>query len=403
MRLIHFTVLLLSAAGPASAQLTWTPCTMPVNTLTLLALGPNGELVTLLNTNPAQPRISTDQGQTWTNTPGIGGPNGMLLSDARLHITITGSILVWGTVNGGGTYGLWRSADGGNTFSPAAGVPGNRYFMGFSSAPHGDVYVYGEGVLRSTDDGQTWTSIVGANIMLTSLAVNATHIWGVHLNDLYRGDPDGTAFAPIATGSYAIGNGLGVARGMNERIIAVGGGDRLITTTDGGLSWQSPTAGITSTLNNELQHVAASLGSDTWVTAKQVTVFSTGNGGAPWANAGTGLGFAGNEPIQGIFCDSTGTFYLYGYFHLYRSGISTGQNAPEAGAEISVYPVPSTGVVWLKDVPAGIPVQVIDLAGRHVRRLMVEHDGLVDLGALESGRYLLRIGPGPAVPVQIQH
>lgn len=123
------------------AQLGWLPCTMPVNTLTVLAMGPNGELVTLLNTNPAQPRISTDQGQTWTNMPGTGGPNGTFLSETRLHFTIDGTLLVWGSVNGGSSYGLWRSADGGNSFTPVAGVPGNRYFFGFSSGPWGDVYL----------------------------------------------------------------------------------------------------------------------------------------------------------------------------------------------------------------------------------------------------------------------
>ena len=47
------------------------------------------------------------------------------------------------------------------------------------------------------------------------------------------------------------------------RIIAVGGVDRVITTADGGNTWQAVNTGITNTLNNELQHIAASLSSDT--------------------------------------------------------------------------------------------------------------------------------------------
>jgi hypothetical protein len=394
--------LFLAFAVGLRAQLGWVSCTMPVNTLTVLAMGPNGELVTLLNTNPAQPRISTDQGQTWTNAPGTGGPNGNFLSETRLHLTITGTLLVWGSVNGGSSYGLWRSADGGNNFAPVPGVPGNRYFFGLCSGPWGDVYLYGEGVLHSTDDGLSWTSIVDAGTPITALAATTTHIWGVQLGTVYRGALDGSGFAPIATGGYDITNGLGIARGMNERVILVGGNDRLITTADAGSTWQSPTTGITSTLNGELQHVAASLSSDRWVTAKQIAVFSTDNGGAPWADASAGLGFAGNEPIQGIFCDSTSTFYVYGYFHLYRSDASTAIAEVDAAPGM-VYPNPATDVVRISGWPAGTAVQVLDAAGRMVRRIRVGGDGRVELQGLCSGRYLLRNALGAVLPVQVVH
>ncbi len=387
------------------AQLSWVPCTMPVNTLTALAMGPYGELMTLLNTNPAQVRMSTDQGQTWQDHAGTGGPNGTFLSETRLHFTNDATILVWGSVNGGSSYNVWRSTDGGDTFTmlgTANGIPAGRYFMGFSSGPSGDVYLYGEGILRSTDDGQTWTSIVGANTALTAMAVTTTHIWAVQLGAVYRGNLDGTGFTAISTGAVQVTNGLGITRGMNDRIISVGGSDRVITTADGGNTWQAVNTGITTTLNNELQHIAASLGSDTWVTAKQITVFSTDNGGAPWVNASSGLGFAGNEPIQGVFCDSTGTFYLYGYFHLYRSNTTTGIG-PLAASEVgAAYPNPTDGTLRLPPSFNGKACQVIDAAGREVLRVQVGHGGSVDLGALEDGRYLLRNATS-VVPVQVLH
>ncbi len=387
------------------AQLTWVPCTMPVNTLTTLTVGPNGELMTLLNTNPAQVRMSTDQGQTWQDHPGSGGPNGNFLSETRLHLTSASTILVWGSVNGGSTYNVWRSADGGDTFTAlgtANGIPAGRYFMGFSSGPSGDVYLYGEGILRSTDDGQTWTSIVGTSTFLTSMAVTTTHIWAVQLSAVYRGNLDGTGFTAISTGVVQVTNGLGITRGMNDRIIVVGGSDRAITTADGGNTWQAVNTGITTTLNNELQHIAASLSSDIWVTAKQITVFSTDNGGAPWVNASSGLGFAGNEPIQGVFCDPTGTFYLYGYFHLYRSNTTTGLAAMMAQEKGAAYPNPTNGPVRLPPTFNGQACQVIDAAGREVLQVQVGHLGTVDLGALENGRYLLRSATS-SVTVQVLH
>jgi len=45
---------------------------------------------------------------------------------------------------------------------------------------------------------------------------------------------------------------------------------------------------------------------------------------------------------------------------------------------------------------------VIDAAGREVMRTPGGFDGVVDLGALESGRYLVR-SAGAVVPVQVQH
>jgi len=241
---------------------------------------------------------------------------------------------------------------------------------------------------------------VGASTFLTSMAVTTTHIWAVQLSAVYRGNLDGTGFTAISTGAVQVTNGLGIARGMNDRIIAVGGSDRVITTADGGNTWQAVNTGITTTLNNQLQHVAASLGSDTWVTAKQITVFSTDNGGAPWVNASSGLGFAGNEPIQGVFCDSTGTFYMYGYFHLYRSNTATGIEASPMVSEGTVYPNPTDGPVRLPSSFAGRPCQVIDAAGREVLSVQVGYEGTLDLSALENGRYLLRSADA-MVPVQV--
>lgn len=406
MRHIILSFTFLLAVNVLHAQLTWVPCTMPVNTLTLLTVGPYGELVTFEATSPIHPKVSTDGGQTWQTRAGAGGPNGIALFDARLHVTNAGTLLLWGSGNGGSSYALWRSTDGGDTFTAlgaANGIPGARYFMGFSSGPGGDVYLYGEGILRSTDDGQSWTSIVGASTALTSMAVTTTHIWAVQLSAVYRGNLDGTGFTAISTGAVQVTNGLGVARGMNDRIIAVGGSDRVITTADGGSTWQAVNTGITTTLNNELAHIAASLSSDTWVTAKQITVFSTDNGGAPWANAGNGLGLAGNEPVQGVFCDSTGTFYLYGYFHLYRSNTSTGLAQGAQMRESSAYPNPTEGAVRLPDTYKGLSCQVCDAAGREVLRVQVGYDGTVDLGALEAGRYHVRTADGRTCPVQVVH
>lgn len=387
--------LLLGSLVPARAQITWSPCTMPVNTLTLLTVGPNGELVTLLPTNPAQPSVSNDHGQTWQPHAGTGGPNGMFLSDACLHVTNGGSILIWGTV--GGDYLIWRSADGGETFAQlgtVAGVPAGRFFFGFTSGPNGDVFMYGDGVIRSTDDGQTWTSIVGAQTVISALTANSTTLYGAQFSAIYRGALDGSGFTGSNTSGVFVTDGRDLARGMNERIIAVGGDDKVITTWDDGNLWWTANAGL-GTVPAEWEHVAASLSSDSWVIGKQISVRFTNDAGASWVTAETGLELAPNEPIQDIFCDSTGIFYLYGYFHLYRSEISTGiANAPLLSA-LHVAPNPTAGLVRVSGYLPGSTCLVIDATGREVLRATVGSDGTIDLSGLENGRYVLRSSTGP--------
>ena len=395
MRNLFAFALVLGASLTLQAQLTWIPCTMPTNTLTDLALGPNGELATFQTTNPIQPIVSVDQGQSWQTHAGVGGPNGNALMNHSLHISITGTLLLWGTNGLSGS--VWRSVDGGDTFTQVGstnGIPASGFYMGFASSPIGDLYLYGEGILRSTDDGQNWTSIVDASTFLTSMAATTTQIWAVQLSAVYRGGLDGSGFAAISTGAATVTNGNGIAIGMNDRIIAVGGEDRVITSTDGGDTWFHVTSGIGPTANSELQHVAASLSSDTWVTGKQISAFYTDNAGEPWVDGNIGLGLAPNEPIQAIFCDPSGTFYLYGYFHLYRSDISTAIADPGTKGGAVLYPNPTDGTVWLPERIAGQSLRVFDMAGREVLRSTADRNGTVDLGCLENGHYFMRSALG---------
>lgn len=384
------------------AQITWTACTLPVPTLTLLALGPTGELVTIQGTNPAQVLVSTDHGDSWENHAGSGGPNGSFLSDARIHVTQEGTILIWGTV--GGAYQMWRSADGGDNFTSIAsaqGVPGARFFMGFNSGPNGDVYMYGEGVIRSTDDGQTWTSIVGSTTQVFSLVATIGHLHGGYAGDMYRGALDGTDFAIVNTGGASVDPCSDLGRAMNERIIAVGGTDKVITSTDDGGSWNAVSSGIDV---DELAHVAGTLFSDTWVCARQNNVYGTTNAGLSWSPAPPPDPIPGNEPVLDVLCDSTGTFYIYGYSYLYRSTVTTevpARERPQAGA---AHPNPCSGSFTVGADFANRTCQVLDPSGRQVLETRVDADGTIQLDALPTGKYAVAvIGTNARWNVVIQH
>jgi len=256
------------------------------------------------------------------------------------------------------------------------------------------VYMYGDGVIRSTDDGQTWTSIVGAQTVISALTANSTTLYGAQFSAIYRGALDGSGFAGSNTSGVFVTDGRDLARGMNERIIAVGGDDKVITTWDDGNLWWTANTGL-GAVPAEWEHVAASLSSDSWVIGKQTSVRFTDDAGASWVTAETGLELAPNEPIQDIFCDSTGIFYLYGYFHLYRSEISTGHTSAPKRTTLDVFPNPTTGLVRVSGLPSGSPCQLMDATGRELLRAMIGFDGTVDLSGLENGRYMLRSSARP--------
>ena len=386
----------------SAAQLTWVPCTMPVNTLTHLALGPGGELYTFTATNPIQIKVSTDQGATWQTRPGTGGPNGMLLFDQRFFVTPAGSILFWG--NTGSSAFLWRSTDGGNTFTQLVapqGVPPGRFFLGFGSSPAGDVYLYGEGVMHSDDDGLTWNSIASTSTGIDALAANSQSVFALRFGTVYQGALDGTGFAGTNTSGALVTDGRAITNGLNDRIVAVGGTDKVITTTDNGNLWAATNTGLGS-IPTEYERVAASPLTDRWVIAKQIGVRYTDDAGSSWSVAETGLALAPNEPIQGVFCDPSGVFYLFGYFHLYRSDISTGVNEGLVGNQL-LWPNPTTGLVNLPEDFASARVEVCDLSGRVVGLFTATPEAAIDLGGLRPGRYVVRSLDGRLrAPLELQ-
>ncbi|MCB0782186.1 MAG: T9SS type A sorting domain-containing protein [Flavobacteriales bacterium] len=384
-----FVIAAITLSITCAAQLTWVPCTMPVNTLTHLDLGPSGELYTFTTTNPIQIKVSTDQGLTWQTRPGTGGPNGMLLFDQRFFVTPAGSILFWGNT-GIGTF-LWRSDDGGNSFTQLVapqGVPSGRFFLGFGSSPAGDVYLYGQGVMHSDDDGLTWTSIASTSTGIDALAANTQSVFALRFGTVYQGALDGTGFAGTNTSGALVTDGRAITDGLNDRMVAVGGTDKVITTTDNGNLWAAANTGLGS-VPTEYDRVAASPLADRWVIAKQIGVRYTDDAGSSWSVAETGLSLAPNEPIQGVFCDPTGVFYLFGYSHLYRSDISTGV-IEEVEGSTPIWPNPTTGSVNLPLSFAGTQVEVCDLAGKVVGTHTASPQGAIDLAGLRPGRYIVR-------------
>jgi photosystem II stability/assembly factor-like uncharacterized protein len=106
---------------------------------------------------------SVDGGANWTNV-GSNLPPGTKFSSNPLLVG-SATYLVNASGWGKGTGGIFRTADGGTTWSPVSALEANGRPL---VASDGTIYwqlMYDRGVLRSTDQGQTWLQACGYGVI----------------------------------------------------------------------------------------------------------------------------------------------------------------------------------------------------------------------------------------------
>lgn len=69
----------------------------------------------------------------------------------------------------------------------------------------------------------------------------------------------------------------------------------------------------------------------------------------------------------------------------------------EVGAELTLFPNPTDGLVWLRGLAEVREVDVMDLAGRRVAHFTVNPDGALDLSRMPAGSYFVRVADKPNV------
>jgi len=140
---------------------------------------------------------STDGGSTWTNV-GMNLPaatnfcTNVLVLDKNVH-------LVGCSGYGGGTDGVFRTTDGGKTWNAASTFPAAALPL---RASDGTLYwslIYDRGLIKSTDDGRTWTKTIDAGTLKTGrpLELPDGRIVAVGPKTLMISPDQGASFMPL--------------------------------------------------------------------------------------------------------------------------------------------------------------------------------------------------------------
>ncbi len=255
---------------------TWTDATTDTNTNDLKAVDFGASGIGLAVGDGGTIRRSADNGATWT-TVHLGGAGMTSVAFAPGGTAIATD---WNGV-------FWRSTDGGLTWNSIASG-GAIYLQRVRFTPSGvglAVNASGAALLRSVDDGLTWTpmSIDGGLLDIASLDGGVVLAGGGGATMLRSAD-DGQTWTSLVTGDrHTL---LAVARVDSSTAVAVGLGGTIRRTADAGATWSN----VPSHVAIGLYGVAFAGGSSSQnglAVGENGTILRSADGGNSWSTVAT--------------------------------------------------------------------------------------------------------------------
>lgn len=215
---------------------------------------------------------STDFGNTWMNA----GLIGTRAVSVAAHFSGRAFVATYDS-------GLFRSTDDGRSWQQILPPVGFRYYVGVGITPLGSVLTSSnrDGVIRSTDGGDTWHDTNLDTLAATYCAFGNHKLYAGAYGDVYRSSDDGITWTRCWLNRT---DPISLAVDRSGILIAGLRYNGIVRSTDDGQTWTQ-----TTITGRSIYSLITTPENKTYAATENGGIFVTSDGGETWSNRNVGL------------------------------------------------------------------------------------------------------------------